>query len=92
MHFVWIGDHNVNYIGRGDIYGKGDPYTIWNSCDTTGFNTIPEQNPPDYSKKLNEIGWHYFFCGVGSGYHCKSGVKAAINVVKNLTDCPQHVY
>ena len=105
MHFVWGGDHNVNYVGRGDIYGKGDYYRIWDSCNITAaidanipITTSPQQGPPNYSKELNEIGWHYFFCGVGYnsttgiGYHCEDGLRAAIKVVKNLTDCSQHVY
>ena len=109
MHFVWLadtrGDHNVNYIGKGDIYRKGDIYKIWNSCNITAardanihITTSPQQNPPNYSKELNEIGWHYFFCGVGFnsktgiGYHCEAGLRAAINVVNELKDCTQHVY
>ena len=100
IHFVWQKDHNVNYIGNSEA-----ARLLWHSCNITAAEeanitilTPPEQEQTSYEKKLTEIGWHYFYCGVkkkknGIGKHCQHGVKAAVQVVKDFPrDCTMHVH
>jgi len=55
---------------------------------TTNVNyPTPETGPIIVSTTNFEKGYHYFACGLGSGFHCANGVKARILVVDDVQEC-----
>ena len=39
----------------------------------------------------DDIGYHFFVCGIDYGYHCRNGhVRAVVHVVKHPEHCDFH--
>ena len=56
-----------------------------------GININPEVPNKSFTFGMTDIGYHFFVCGIDSGYHCTYGhVRAVVQVVKDPQHCDFH--
>ena len=68
---------------------------IYKTCDIQKYNQTLDTNPQTPNKEFtfgkDDIGYHFFVCGIGNGYHCEHGhVRAVVQVVADISHCDFH--
>ena len=83
----------MNKIFNGNV---SKSYEYYKNCfnEATipeGINTSPEVPNKSFTFGIDDIGYHFFVCGIDSGYHCRNGhVRAVVHVVKHPEHCDFH--
>jgi len=96
--FIWSNTtnsfgHNVNHLNK--FFTASKSYEIYKTCDIQKYSQTLDTNPQTPNKEFtfgkDDIGYHFFVCGIGNGYHCEHGhVRAVVQVVADISHCDFH--